>query len=391
MGASALPRDAGEPPPRVRFLSLVELQPRSDVGRLVRLARLWIAARQLVEDPHRLGIVAATRAIAGEEQACRGRNALRASLPCNEQGGARFGAAAVRREGPRVDELGLGGIGAAQCLGRCLGLRHRRSRLSRAEEPLRAGQQLASGRIGQREIGDGREALFFATRPFGRRMLGVLEPERPPLQRCLAREGRLAPVDPGREGLRADQLESDADIARLARILGCLARLFDGFCEPSRPEKGVGEQRRRANARRPVGVALRRGLERLDRVRRLAREDQRFSLQLRGMHARLSGPGEVQRFGGLGEAAQSEQGASPDQRAAGVGQASRRPGDRFLRPARGQGGACLLGCLLANLRASGEKRRERGTRRKNCHAVTKACIQGARCLDSVGYPSTGAV
>src|SRR2546421_10629474 len=72
MRPGAASSDAGKTPARVRLLSLVELQPRSHVGGLLRVPGLRVASDELVQDAHCLGIVAAAGAGAGEKQPPRG-------------------------------------------------------------------------------------------------------------------------------------------------------------------------------------------------------------------------------------------------------------------------------------------------------------------------------
>ena len=151
------------------------------------------------------------------------------------------------------------------------------------------------------------------------------------------------------------------------------------------------DQSRGSQARGAVRIALHRELERFERGGALAGEDQRFSFQLCRMRGRVAGPRRLQRLGRVREITQAERGATADERAPGIGKAGCRSSGSLVQSPRGQGGARLFGCLLANLRIYREKPGEQGARPRDCHALTKACIRGSGCLHSVGRPSTGAV
>ena len=149
MRSSALPGNPRQAPARVGLLSLIELQARRHVRRLVGFTRLPVATSQLVEDAHGFAVVAPARAVAGKQQARWSGHARRALMPGDEERGSRFGAPAVGRQRPGVSELRLRGLRAAQCFGGRFGLRHGGTRLAGSEEALRAAQQLASDRLGQ--------------------------------------------------------------------------------------------------------------------------------------------------------------------------------------------------------------------------------------------------
>src|SRR3989442_8131681 len=100
MRPGAASSDAGKTPARVRLLSLVELQPRSHVGGLLRVPGLRVAADELVQDAHRLGIVSAAGAGAGGKQPPGGSGAPCPPPPNPGPPGARPPAPSPRRPPP---------------------------------------------------------------------------------------------------------------------------------------------------------------------------------------------------------------------------------------------------------------------------------------------------
>ena len=143
MRPGAASSDAGETPARVRLLSLVELQPRSHVGGLLRVTGLRVAADELVQDAHCLGIVAAAGAVAGEEQPRGSSHARCPVLPSRGQRGSGLAAPSVGGQRAGENELRVGRVAAAQRLHCRLGLRDRGAGLAGGKQPLGPQEQLA--------------------------------------------------------------------------------------------------------------------------------------------------------------------------------------------------------------------------------------------------------
>ena len=75
VGAVPLPCQAREALARVRLVPLVELQSGSEIGAFFCLAGAPVLPGQLVEEPHRFGIVPAARPVAREEEPRRSGHA----------------------------------------------------------------------------------------------------------------------------------------------------------------------------------------------------------------------------------------------------------------------------------------------------------------------------